>query len=352
MTNNKGYYSEPMEMLPGRLHVTSCGITLELILNDLDGKRRIASMPLDNDSSCKLTKDWEECNRRSNNGETDSIEMLDRTLFPGDQPSITIYKSLGRINNEEEVRKIAKEIEYAVVRGYEVQAVLFSSSSTEAELEISLPAQTDRDKHVRKSRGSVNLEKSIPIKNAEENAKHTLGNLVDALSEWTEAKKGEERMPETAPVKEENPLAPMPDMNNYRELGDAPFLQMIRNLSFNPSDTDVLRAKAVLLISVMDFIAAGKISTPKIIPTHLLKKKYETAWIRNVGRECTKDFKTAFLILNDERFWRLEATMNNNHAESAIHGIKFAKMDNELFKAMTNGGNRGKLRLILTARCK
>lgn len=351
MINNKGYYSEPMEMLQGRLHVTSCSITLELILNDLDGKRRIVSMPLDNDSGSKLTEDWEDCRKRSNNGETHSVETLNRVLFPGDKPTITIYKSFGKINNEEKIEKIAQEIEEAVVRGYQVQAALFTSSSNVGEADMTLPTQKGRDKRAKKSTDRPKLEKSIPIKNAEENAKHALGNLVDALSEWTEAK-GEECMPESAPANEEKPLAPMPDMNNYRELGDAPFLQMIRDLSFNPSDTDVLRAKAVLLISVMDFIAAGKIATPNIIPTHLLKKKYETAWIRNVGRECTKDFKTAFLMLNDERFWRLETTMNNNQGESEIRGIKFAKMDDQLFKAMTNGGNRGKLRLILTARCK
>ena len=48
-----------MEVLPGRLHVASYGITLELILDDFDGKRRMVSMPLEHTSCSKLKDDWE-----------------------------------------------------------------------------------------------------------------------------------------------------------------------------------------------------------------------------------------------------------------------------------------------------
>ena len=321
MKKSNGYYSEPMETLEGRLHVTPHSVTLELILSDLDGKRRIASIALDHTTSSKLKEDWEECCRRSENGETHTIETSDRSLLCGIRPAMTIYKSYGLIGNASDVEKISSEIAEASVRGHQIQALLFTPDSQAAEAECKpLPPHVEH----------------------QEDVKPALGQLLDTLSKWTE----------TQAERQVCKSAPMPDMNNYDNLGDAPFLQMVRNLSFTASDTDILRAKAVLLLSIMDLIAIGKIRTKQITPTSLLKKKYETGWARNVGRECTKDFKTAFLILNDERFWRLESSVQSDYGESTIPGIKFAIMDNELFDAMTNGVNRGKLRLILTARCK
>ena len=354
--NNKGYYSEPMEVLPGRLHVASYGITLELILNDFDGKRRMVSMPLEHTSCSKLKDDWEECKSRSNNGETGNVETADRILLLGDHPAMTIYKTFGRIDDDNVTEKISKEIEEATRRGYQIQTLLFTSDNKTSEPDASHssePVARKKRPRIHKENTSkpaekANQDNSTVIKDAGENAKQVLGDLIEALGECSEDKQVHGNLP----PRSEHVSAPMPDMNNYNELGNAPFLQMIRDLSFNSSDTDMLRSKAVLLISVMDFIAAGKISTPKIVPTNLLRKKYEAAWKRNVGRECTKDYKTAFLILNDERFWRLETTMNDNYGESEIRGIKFAKMDDQLFKAMMNGEDRGKLRLILTSRCK
>lgn len=357
MMIRKGYYSEPLEILPGRLHVTHDRISLELMLTDREGKRGIASMTLCKTSGISVIADWKECCDRSAKGETCEVDTGERTLITGAHPEITIFKSFGALKSETAATRIKDEVDRAYRRGEEVQKFLFHNEDI---MDAALTDQDDaagaqgeekpeRRKRPRiqreKQRTGINLEKTSP----KDSRNSTLSGIVEALEERLEAPETPaEKAPEAESVAD---LTGMPDMNNYDNLGTAPYLGMIRNLSFNRSDTDVLRSKAVMLLSVMDFVAAGKITSAKIVPTKLLSQKYMSTWTKNIGRTCTKSFMQAFYMLNDERFWSIVSSMTEN-TESIIKGVRYARIDDELFKAMQNGGNRGKIRLILSARCK
>ena len=93
----------------GRLQVTPDSVTLEVIGEDLDGRRRICSVPLSDDKASNLRQRWDD------KGENDII-----TLYDGFLP----------IASQETMAQIADEIEEAAKRGLSVRCVLFPEKTS------------------------------------------------------------------------------------------------------------------------------------------------------------------------------------------------------------------------------
>lgn len=355
MKRNKAYYSEPLSVLNGRLQVTPDSVTLEVIGEDMDGRRRICSVPLSDDTASDLRQRWD------GKGGTESISLHERFL---------------PITNREMMTEIADEIELAAKRGLSVRMVLFPdkvSPSMEERfpLEKTVPEEKapERKKRPRihasdRMRGAQTPEEFIPVKEGGEGGREALGDIISGLMDAAEQRadgtpsydlrpKGYPEpgaVPEVIPISKAEPK--MPNMDNYPGLGNDPYLEMLRGMSFPASNPDCIRAKAVLLLCVMDMVATGAITNNRIVPDINLQSRFDRNWHKLQSKNGPMKFSTAFLQMNDERFWNLEPSFSTarSNGESVIKTVRFATMDQKLFQAMKDKKNRGNIRVILTAR--
>jgi len=355
MKRNKAYYSEPLSVLNGRLQVTPDSVTLEVIGEDMDGRRRICSVPLSDDTASDLRQRW------NNKGENDII-----TLFAGFLP----------IASQETMAQIADEIEEAAKRGLSVRWVLFpEKTSPSMEERFPLEKTTSEEKSPeRKKRPRIHAsdrmrdaqtpQEYTPVKDAGEVGREALGEIISGLMDSAGQRNDSDSVydlgpegypatgsaPEVIPVPEMKPK--MPNMDNYPGLGDDPYLEMLRGMSFPVSNPDCIRAKAVLLLCVMDMVATGAITNNRIVPDINLQSRFDRNWHKLQNKNGPMKFSTAFLQMNDERFWNLEPSFSTarSNGESVIKTVRFATMDQKLFQAMKDKRNRGNIRVILTAR--
>ena len=100
MKRNKAYYSEPLSVLNGRLQVTPDSVTIEVIGEDLDGRKRICSVPLSDDTASDLRQRWND---------------------KGENNFITLYDGFLPISSSETIVQIADEIEEAAKRALSIQ---------------------------------------------------------------------------------------------------------------------------------------------------------------------------------------------------------------------------------------
>lgn len=355
MKRDKAYYSEPLSVLNGRLQVTPDAVTLEVIGEDLDGKRRICSVPLSDDTASDLRLKW---NTR------------------GEDESITLYEGFLPIASRERMEEIADEIEKAATRGLSVRFVLFPDKvSPSAEQRFPLEkTETEEKVPERKKRPRIHAsdrmrdaqtpQEYISVKESDNEGKEVLGEIISGLMDHAE--KNDEApliydlrpdgypapgsAPESIPVPAPKPK--MPNMDNYPSLGNDPYLEMLRGMSFPASNPDCIRAKAVLLLCVMDMVATGVITSSKIVPDISLQSRFDRNWHKLQSKDGPMKFSTAFLQMNDERFWNLEPSFSTarSNGESVIKTVRFATMDQKLFNAMKDKRSRGNIRVILTAR--
>ena len=355
MKRNKAYYSEPLSVLNGRLQVTPDRVTLEVIGEDLDGRRRICSVPLSDDTASNLRQRWDD------KGENDII-----TLYDGFLP----------IASQETMAQIADEIEEAAKRGLSVRCVLFPEKTSPSiedrfPLEKTTPEEKSPERKKRprihasdRMRDAQNPQEYTLVKDAGNVGREALAKIITGLMESAEQRNNSASVydmraegypapvsaPEFIPIPELKPK--MPNMDNYPGLGNDPYLEMLRGMSFPASNPDCIRAKAVLLLCVMDMVATGAITNNRIVPDINLQTRFNRNWHKLQSKNGPMQFSTAFLQMDDERFWNLEPSLSTarSNGESVIKTVRFATMDQKLFLAMKDIRNRGNIRVILTAR--
>lgn len=355
MKRDKAYYSEPLSVLNGRLQVTPDSVTLEVIGEDLDGRKRICSVPLSDDIASDLRQRWND---------------------KGENNFITLYDGFLPISSSETIVQIADEIEEAAKRALSIQWVLFpekTSPSMEERfpLEKTTPEEKSPERKKRprihasdRMRDAQTPQEYTPVKDAGEVGREVLAGIITGLMESAEQRNNSASVydlraegysapgsaPEVIAAPEMKPK--MPNMDNYPGLGNDPYLEMLRGMSFPASKPDCIRAKAVLLLCVMDMVANGAITNNRIVPDINLQSRFNRNWHKLQSKNGPMQFSTAFLQMDDERFWNLEPSLSTarSNGESVIKTVRFATMDQKLFLAMKDIRNRGNIRVILTAR--
>lgn len=104
--------------------------------------------------------------------------------------------------------------------------------------------------------------------------------------------------------------------------------------------------KIILLLSIIDLIQEGIITSPNIYPSKELMNKFKDDWNKFIGEsEVFKPvFSTPFYHLKSEPFWTLHPT---TPVPSSISEVDYAIIDSNLFKAISDKNSGAKLRLSL-----
>ena len=139
------------------------------------------------------------------------------------------------------------------------------------------------------------------------------------------------------------------------------YLHQFSNLHRNKLKGEIAPHKPIMLLSVMDLIEAGFITSNKIEFSEMLEERFKSNWKRHVKEDSV--YKpiagTPFWHLNYEPFWRLvpfcggEETLaqlkkSNPYSSGTIRkNIRYAEIDSELFELMKDVVGRKELRMVL-----
>ena len=120
--------------------------------------------------------------------------------------------------------------------------------------------------------------------------------------------------------------------------------------------------KPILLLSVIDLIARGVISSNHIELSEDLERQFTQNWMRYVGDSLLFQAKitTPFWHLQNEPFWRLVSFDNVEVTKDNIRGsmysvnnlrkqVKYAEIDRELFELLQSDDTRARLRVLLVS---
>ncbi|MGL5981489.1 MAG: hypothetical protein ACRCZY_11575 [Phocaeicola sp.] len=121
--------------------------------------------------------------------------------------------------------------------------------------------------------------------------------------------------------------------------------------------------KAILLLSVIDLVEYGVITTNRVKLSERLKQHFKGNWNRYVGRAVAFNpvIGTPFFHLHSEPFWRLipfdggeerieELKKSNPYSVNKIcENFRYAEIDKELFELMREESARAELRTTLIA---
>ena len=119
--------------------------------------------------------------------------------------------------------------------------------------------------------------------------------------------------------------------------------------------------KAIMLLSVIDLVEYGVITSNQIEFSERLEQQFQHNWLRYVGQSDVFQPRvgTPFWHLNNEPFWRLVPYEGGDEAiEIHLQGnpyapgttrkfIRYAEIDKKLFDLLQNDSNRAKLRTTL-----
>ena len=114
--------------------------------------------------------------------------------------------------------------------------------------------------------------------------------------------------------------------------------------------------KAVLLLTIMDLVEAGVITSPKIVMTEKLEETFGRIWQHYIGSSLifTPKVATPFWHMQNEPFYRL--FLNNGQdalGKEARYSVKwlrdntYAIVDQKLFNLMKDGNARAEFRMVL-----
>ena len=119
--------------------------------------------------------------------------------------------------------------------------------------------------------------------------------------------------------------------------------------------------KPILLLSVIDLIERGVITSNQIELTETLEQTFKRNWAKHVGESIIFNpiVGTPFWHLNSEPFWKLVPFVGGDEAIRQLQkgnpysvgtirkNIRYAEIDNELFELLQNEDVRTKLRVLL-----
>ena len=114
--------------------------------------------------------------------------------------------------------------------------------------------------------------------------------------------------------------------------------------------------KAILLLSIMNLVEAGVITSPKIELSEPLEEAFASEWKRYIGTSLifTSKVATPFWHMQNEPFYRL--CLNNGQDTSGMkaqYSVKwlrdntYAIIDQNLFSLMKDGNARAEFRVTL-----
>lgn len=106
---------------------------------------------------------------------------------------------------------------------------------------------------------------------------------------------------------------------------------MIYNLNRNKQGGAYAPHKPVLLLSIIELIEDGVITTNKIELNDRLRQKFNVMWTRSVPQRCKFkcDIRAPFTYLSNEPFW----TLSENKKEAIIDRDMFDSFFNEMMRA-------------------
>ena len=114
--------------------------------------------------------------------------------------------------------------------------------------------------------------------------------------------------------------------------------------------------KAILLLSIMDLIEAGAITTPRIVLTKQLEEAFEKEWNCFVGSPLVFKCKiaTPFWHMQNEPFYSLYhnsyeelSSKGSSYSLSRLRKDVYAIIDNDLFSQMRIDSSRSDFREAL-----
>lgn len=116
--------------------------------------------------------------------------------------------------------------------------------------------------------------------------------------------------------------------------------------------------KAVLLLSIMDMVEAGIITSPRVELTEALEETFARVWKRYIGTSIifTAKVATPFWHLQNEPFYSLYMNngqlINGGTGRYSIPWLRentYAMLDDKLFQLMQNENARAELRVTLVS---
>ena len=136
------------------------------------------------------------------------------------------------------------------------------------------------------------------------------------------------------------------------------YLHQFSNLHCNKLKGEIAPHKPIMLLSVMDLIEAGFITSNRIEFSEMLEERFKSNWKRYVKTDSVfkSNAGTPFWHLNYEPFWRLvpfcggEETLaqlkkSNPYSSGTIRkNIRYAEIDIELFELMKDVVGRKELK--------
>lgn len=114
--------------------------------------------------------------------------------------------------------------------------------------------------------------------------------------------------------------------------------------------------KAVLLLSIMDMVDSGIITSPRVELTEALEETFARVWKRYIGTSIifTPKVGTPFWHLQNEPFYRLYMNngqlINGGTGRYSIPWLRentYAKLDEKMFHLMQDTNARAELRTVL-----
>ena len=118
--------------------------------------------------------------------------------------------------------------------------------------------------------------------------------------------------------------------------------------------------KPILLLSVIDLIEKGVITSNHIELSEILERQFAQNWAKYVGDSLLFQAKiaTPFWHLQNEPFWRLISFCGSEVTKSTVQGsmysvnnlrkqVKYAEIDSELFELLDNEDAREKVKGLL-----
>lgn len=139
------------------------------------------------------------------------------------------------------------------------------------------------------------------------------------------------------------------------------YIQLFTNLHTNTQKGVKAPHKAIMLLSVIDLVEYGVITSNKIEFSERLEKQFQYNWLRYVGQSDVFQPRvgTPFWHLHYEPFWKLvpyeggdEAIVmwlqGNPYATGTTRKhIRYAEIDQALFDLLQDETNRARLRITL-----
>ncbi len=145
-------------------------------------------------------------------------------------------------------------------------------------------------------------------------------------------------------------------MTIAKQINLAGYIDLIQNLNVNRRSTKLAPHKAILLLSVIDLIEEGIISTPFVSLSEELTHTFKVNWNRYVPPSSVFSCKLnyPFFHLSSSPFWKLEKLPSYEekkvYSMSALkHSFSGATISQELFNLLQHPDSRGKIKATLIA---